>query len=170
MRLPISGCLLRRLALLHFFGCGTLPQGNNLPLLWLVRKLDRFDKRILRLRCNCGAFRGDEGFCRVHIFAFRFEGAALLSSPSPERAGPIRTKGTRQRPRRRAAEHEATECHETQTNGLREAHWGKVLSRGTRLRGATRSAGADGMNTTDCLIDECESAKGQIPQFNTNRD
>ena len=157
MRPPISGCLLWRLALLHFFGRGTFPQGNNFPLLRLIRKLDRFDEGILRLGCDCGAFRGDEGFCRVHVFAFRSEGADLLSSPSPERAGPIRTKGTRQHPRRRAAEHEATKCHETQTNGLREAHWGKVLSRGTRLRGATRGAGADGMNTTDSLIGECES-------------
>jgi hypothetical protein len=71
----------------------------------------------LRLGCDRGAFRGDVGFCRVHVFAFRSEGADLLSSPVPERAGPLRTKGTRQRPRRRAAEHVAKECHETQTTG-----------------------------------------------------
>jgi hypothetical protein len=50
------------------------------------------------------------------------------------------------------------ECHETQTNGLREAHWGTILSRGARLRGATRGAGADGMNTTETFIDELDSA------------
>src|ERR1700722_20415655 len=83
MRPPISGSLLRRLALLHFFGCGTFPQGNDFPFLRLIRKLDRFDERVLRLDCDWGAFRGDEGFCRVHFFAFRSEGADLLSSPAP---------------------------------------------------------------------------------------
>lgn len=49
-------------------------------------------------------------FSVVFMFSrFVFEGADLLSSTFAGRAGPLRTKRTRLRLRRRAAEHAATE-------------------------------------------------------------
>ena len=46
MRPPIGGCLFRRLTLLHFFGCGTLSQGNDFPFLRLIREFERFDELV----------------------------------------------------------------------------------------------------------------------------
>ena len=61
----------------------------------------------------------------------------------PERAAPLLAKRTRLRPRRRAAEHQQL------SDGGRK----DVAPAGAMLRGATRGAGSDGMNTTDNRID-----------------
>ena len=74
---PVVGGLCRRRTGLHGFGCGTFLEGYNLPLLRLGWKFERLDDVVRRLR-RCG-----DGFCRVHVFAFRFEGTGLLSSPHP---------------------------------------------------------------------------------------
>jgi len=63
----------------------------------------------------------------------------------PERAGPLLTKRTRLCPRRRAAEHQQL------SDGGRK----DVATAGAMLRGATRGAGADGMNTTENRIGGC---------------
>jgi len=81
-------------------------------------------------------------------FAFCSEGAGLLSSPAPERAGPLLTKRTRLRPRRRAAEHQQL------SDGGRK----DVADAGAMLRGATGGAGAAGMNTTGNLIGGCKAS------------
>src|SRR5882724_3857375 len=58
------------------------------------------------------------------------------------RADPLLTKRTRPRPRCRAAEHQ-----QRSDSGRKD-----VSTAGARLRGATRGAGVDGMNTTDKMI------------------
>ena len=154
---PISGRLVRRLALLHFIGCRALPQRNDFPFLRLIRKFDRFDERVLRLACDCGAFRGDEGFCRVHFLPFVLkERTCSLHQPPREqvrsaRKAPVSARAARQRSTKQwsATRHKQTGC----AKRIR----GKHLSRGARLRGATRGGGADGMNTTEILIGECRS-------------
>ena len=75
VRPPVVGGLCRRLTGLHGFGCGTFFEGYNLPLLRLRWKFERLDDVVRRLR------RCIDSFCRVHVFAFRFEGTGLLSSP-----------------------------------------------------------------------------------------
>ena len=64
----------------------------------------------------------------------------------PERAGPLLTKRTRLCPRRRAAEHQQL------SDGGRK----DVAAAGAMLRGTTRGAGADGMNTIEYLIGGCQ--------------
>ena len=143
MRSPVSGCLVRCFAPFHIFRHRTFSKGNNFPFLRLGWELNRLDNLIDGLWSDCGASRRGEVFRRVHFFAFRFEGAGLLSSPPlPERAAPLRTKGTRPRPRRRAAEHQ-------QLSDGRRTSQNSFSSAGTMLRGATRGAGAGGMNTTE---------------------
>jgi hypothetical protein len=68
MRPPVVGGLCRRLTGLHGFRCGTFLEGYNLPLLRLGWKFEWFDDLVRRLR------RWIDGICRVHVFAFRFEG------------------------------------------------------------------------------------------------
>ncbi len=63
------------------------------------------------------------------------------------------TKRTRLCPRRRAAEHQQL------SDGGRK----DVAAAGAMLRGATRGAGAGGMNTTIDLIGGCLSRSTQIP-------
>ena len=89
------------------------------------------------LRSGCGASGGDEVFSRVHVLRFVLK-ERDCSLHRPGRAGPLLTKRTRLCPRRRAAEHQQL------SDGGRK----DVATAGARLRGATRGAGADGMNTT----------------------
>jgi len=64
-------------------GVGHSRSENDFPFLRLSREFDGLDEVVDGLLSDCGAFGGDEVFCRVHIFAFRSEGAVLLSSPPP---------------------------------------------------------------------------------------
>ena len=84
-------------------------------------------------------------FSVVFMFcvSFRRSGTALFAST--ERAAPLLTKRTRLNPRRRAAEHQ-----QRSDSGRKD-----VATAGARLRGATRGAGSDGMNTTNNLIGGC---------------
>ncbi len=118
MRPPIRGCLLRRLALLHFFGCGTLPQRNDFPFLRLIRKFDRFDERVLRLASDWGAFRGDEGFCRVHFLPFVLKERTCSLHQAPRervrsaRKAPVSARAAGQRSTKQwsAMRHKPTGC------------------------------------------------------------
>ncbi len=78
-------------------------------------------------------------FSVVFMFcvSFRRSGTALFTAPG--RADPLLTKRTRLRLRRRAAEHQQL------SDGGRK----NVAPAGAMLRGATRGAGADGMNTAE---------------------
>ena len=118
MRPPIGGCLLRRFALLHFFGRRAFSQGNDFPFLRLIWKLDRFDERMLRLGCNCGAFGGDEVFCRVHFlpFVLKERTCSLHQAPREQvrsaRKAPVsvRAAGQRSTKQRSATRHKQTGC------------------------------------------------------------
>jgi len=91
---------------------------------------------------GCGAVAGhpvEMRFSVVFMFCVLFcrSGTALFTRP--ERAAPLLTKRTRLHPRRRAAEHQQL------SDGGRK----DVAAAGAMLRGATRGAGADGMNTAE---------------------
>jgi hypothetical protein len=144
MRIPIGGCLVRCFTMLHGVGCRTFPQRNNFPFLRLSREFYRLDDLIDGLRSGCGAFCRDEVFGCVHVLRFVLK-ERDCSLHRPERAGPLLTKRTRLCPRRRAAEHQQL------SDGGRK----DVATAGARLRGATRGAGAAGMNTTENRIGRC---------------
>ena len=141
MRFPIGGCLIRRFTLLHGVGSGTFPQRNDFPFLRLSREFYRLDELVDGLRSGCGASSGDEVFDCVHFLRFVLK-ERDCSLHSPERAEPLLTKRTRLCPRRRAAKHQQL------SDGGRK----NVAPAGAMLRGATRGAGAAGMNTTEYFI------------------
>jgi hypothetical protein len=88
-------------------------------------------------------------FSVVFMFAFVLK-ERDCSLHRPERAGPLLTKRTRLCPRRRAAEHQQ----------LSDGSAKDVTPAGAMLRGATRDAGADGMNTTEYfIVDAIEVAR-----------
>ena len=75
---------------------------------------------------------------------------------APQRAEPLRTKRTRLRPRRRAAEpQQPSDSRRKLDNFLR------LLARG--CGGATRGAGAGGMNTTEDFIAGCLARDAHRP-------
>jgi hypothetical protein len=137
MRFPIVRCPFRRIAQLHIFGCGTFPQGNNFPLLWLARKFYRFDETANRLS------RRGEVFCRVHFcVSFLKERDCPLRLAS-ERARPIRTK--RSEPDSAGAGQRSTEQPSASRRQLRLIYfvcWREVARSNQRR-------GNQAMNTTE---------------------
>ncbi len=103
------------------------------------REFDWLDNLVDGLRWEYGAPGGDGVFRRVHVLPFVLKERDCSLHHHPERAVPLRTKGTRPCPRRRAAEHQQ----------LSDSRRKDVSPVGARLRGATRGAGAGGMNRTE---------------------
>ena len=117
----------------------------------MSQELYRLNNLVDRLRSDCGASIGDEVFICVHVLRFVLK-ERDCSLHRPERAGPLLTKRTRLCPRRRAPEHQQL------SDGGRK----DVATAGAMLRGATKGAVTDGMNTMDKLIGGCLIINEQV--------
>ena len=152
MYFPIGGCLVRCFTGLHGVGCGTFPQGNNFPFLRLRREFDRFNDVIRGLCDGYGAFSGDEVFSCVHVLRFVLkERDCSLHQPRESRPAPDETP--RRCLHRRAAEHQQRS----------DSGRNNVAAAGAKLRGATRGANTNGMNTTK--ITSAEACRIRQPKF-----